>query len=233
MKIAFISDLHANLIALEAVLADIEAAGADEIICLGDIASLGPQPCEVTALIRELGCATIQGNHDPLPEESSVLRPVGEWTEQQLGDEDKRFLATLPPTLTRELQDLTLLCVHGSPSSFDEQILPSTSEADLEPMFAHSNFDVIVAGHTHVQMFRRYRNRAIVGVGSVGMPYVAPFDGSGPPQIVKAAEYALVAHNNGALTVDLRQVPYDFETYREAVRSSGLPFPGWCDQWVD
>ena len=233
MKIAFISDLHANLVALEAVLADIGSVGVDEIICLGDIASLGPQPCEVTDRIRGLGCAAIQGNHDPLTEEFSVLRELGMWTEQQLSQSDKLFLRTLPSTLDRQIEDLKLLCVHGSPRSFDEQILDSTATKDLDEMFANTAFDLLASGHTHVQLFRRLNGRPIVGVGSVGMPYVAPFDGSGAPRVLKVSEYAIVGYEAGKLAVDLRQVTYDFEAYRESVKTSGMPFPDWCEQWVD
>jgi putative phosphoesterase len=233
MKIAFISDIHANLVALEAVLVDIASVSVDEIICLGDIASLGPQPNEVTDRIRSLGCAAIQGNHDPLPDEPPPLSELGTWTEQQLSQSNKLYLQALPATLHRQIGNPKLLCVHGSPRSVDEQILASTTSDDLDAMLANADFNLLVSGHTYLQLFRRLNGRTIVGVGSVGTPYLAPFDGTGPPRVLKVAEYAIVGYEAGKLAVDLRQTTYDFEAYRQSVDTSGMPFPNWCEQWAD
>ena len=233
MKIAFISDLHANLAALEAVLADIDSVGVDQTICLGDIASLGPQPGQVVSRSRALGFVSIRGNHDSLTQESPVLRELEEWTLQQLDKNDTDYLRSLPSEFEVQLGDLKLLCVHGSPRSLDEQLLASTATDELEAISIGFEFDLLVCGHTHVQLLRRLNGRTIVGVGSVGMPFLAPFDGSSAPRVLKRSEYAIVGYEGGNLTIDLRQLSYDFEAYRRSVQNSGMPYQEWwCEQWI-
>lgn len=234
MRIALISDLHANLIALDAVLADIKSVGADQVVCLGDIAALGPQPCEVVGRIRDLKCPTIEGNHDPFSGVSMVLRELEDWTRARLSEGDLAFLRALPATLEVALgPEATLLCVHGSPRSFEEQILATTTDDDLDAFFEGHEFTVVACGHTHIQLLRRHRQRTVVNVGSVGMPFERAFDGSGPPSVLPYVEYAFINWVKGALTVDLRQLPIDFEAYKASVRASGMPYQDWwCKQWI-
>jgi hypothetical protein len=94
-RVAFISDLHANLVALDAVFADIDRLGVDEIVCLGDIVDLGPQPRELLARLDEREVRCIQGNHDPLDEHPShpALLDIETWTREQLDDASLRRLA--------------------------------------------------------------------------------------------------------------------------------------------
>ncbi len=132
-----------------------------------------------------------------------------------------------------QLGEVELVCVHGSPRSFDDQILSTTDTERLEAFFGGLDFDVLACGHTHVQVLRRIEGKSIVGVGSVGMPFVSAFDGSGPPQLLKHAEYAIVGHDDGQLTVDLRQIPYNFESFRQSVADSKMPYQEWwCEQWI-
>lgn len=233
MKLALISDLHANLVALEAVLSDIDSVGVDQIVCLGDIASLGPQPREVVARIRSLECLTVQGNHDPLLKGSPILGELEEWTIKQLDEDDIAFLRSLPSELEIQLGGLKSLCVHGSPRSFNDQILASTDDKQLETIFGDKEFDVLFCGHTHVQLLRRLQGRSIVGVGSVGIPYLMPFDGTRPPQMLKTCEYAIASFWHGKLSVDFRQLPYDFDLYRKSVIDRNMPYKEWwCNQWI-
>lgn len=233
MKIALISDLHANLVALEAVLTDIHSAQVDQIICLGDIAALGPQPCEVVAIVRSLGCMSVQGNHDPFSHSLPILRELEEWTLARLQPDATEFLRSLPLKVEVQMGDLKLLCVHGSPRSFNDMILANTDEKRLDAFFCDQNFDVLVCGHTHVQFFRRLQGKSLVGVGSVGVPFFAPFDGTSPPKILKCCEYAILEYEQGKLTVDLRQLPYDFEMYKKSVIKSKMPYQDWwCNQWI-
>jgi predicted phosphodiesterase len=233
MRIAFISDLHASLIPLEAVLEDIRAAGVDQVVCLGDIVDMGPEPHQTIARMRQLGCDCIIGNHDPLPEvPHPLLGPVVEWTRDQLDDEDRAWLAALPPTVEIGLADgVTLLGVHGSPRSYDDQILCDTPEDVIEEMLAGASFDVLVSGHVHVQMVRPLGARLLVNVGSVAMPFERPFTGA-PPRLLPWAEYGIVGWERGSLSIDLRRVPFDFAAYRNAIYASGLPDPdAWMTQW--
>ncbi len=234
MKIALISDLHANVAALDATLADIAESGVDQVICLGDIAALGPEPREVVARIRNLECLTIQGNHDPTAgEEHAALRELELWTESQLDESDLGWLRSLPGPVAVDLEPgVTMLCVHGSPRTFDELILAETPVKTVQDMLEDRACSVMVCGHTHVQLLRRHTNCTIVNVGSVGMPFEDALFTGGPPRIYPWAEYGLVSSSGGKLTVDLRRVPYDFERYADAVRSSSMPVrEWWLDQW--
>ena len=103
MRVALISDIHGNHVALDAVLADIDGAGVDQVICLGDVATLGPQPKEVVQKVRDLGCPCILGNHDAFlldtalvhgyTGESDIVRAV-DWARSQLTEEDLDFVKT-------------------------------------------------------------------------------------------------------------------------------------------
>jgi putative phosphoesterase len=234
MRIALISDLHANLVALDAVLADAAAAGAERVICLGDVVSLGPDPRETLARLRDAGIPCVQGNHDPLPPNPPCLAELEAWCEARLTPEEREWLRALPSRLEVPLDPTTtLLCVHGSPRSYDEQVLAETSDAALDAMLDGHPAAVTVCGHTHVQLLRRVRDRLVVNVGSVGMPFVEAYHGHGEPQVLPWAEYAIVAFEGGRLGVDLRRVPFDFQAFAERVRASGMPAgEAWLGQWV-
>lgn len=235
MKIALISDLHANVAALDATLTDIAKSGVDRVVCLGDIAALGPEPREIVARVRELDCLTIQGNHDPTAgEEHPALRELEIWTESQLDRNDLDWLRNLPGPTTVDLEpEVAMLCVHGSPRSFDELMLAETPAQTLQDALQQRAFSVMACGHTHVQLLRRHADCSIVNVGSVGMPFEDALFTGGPPRIYPWAEYGIVSSSAGKLAIDLRRVPYDFDRYADAVRSSSMPVrEWWLDQWI-
>ncbi len=233
MRIALVSDIHANLVALDAVLGDIARLGADQVVCLGDVADLGPQPLATLQRLQSIGCPIIQGNHDPFTETFPGLEREVEWCRRELGEEGVEFLRQTPPFLSLELApNVSLLCVHGAPHSYDFQLTAGVPEAELDGWQLGPEVAVVVAGHTHLQMLRRVRGRTFVNVGSVGQPFEALFDGTKPPRCLKRAEYALVEWYDGALSVDLRSIPIDFAAYERAVRSSGFPDPDrWLRHW--
>ena len=236
MRVALISDIHGHLVALDAVLDDIERAGVDRIVCLGDIVDLGPQPGETVRRLRAMSCDAIGGNHDPLddPGLAGPLAEVQHWTRERLTDDEYAWLCGLPFHLEVPLDDrATLLCVHGSPRHDEEGLSIDLSREALDEILDGVRSDVVVAGHTHVQMVRIHRGRTIANTGSVGMPFERLFDG-GPPRIYPWAEYAIVEWVDGHARVDLRQVPYDFRAFAASVRDSEMPAPEfWLRHWVD
>src|SRR5438132_1422741 len=135
MRIAFISDIHGNMLAFESVLADLEKERVDQVVCLGDIA-FGPQPHEAIERLRQLECPVIMGNWDwwslqgMPPAEDEIgrkLMEIGEFWAGLLTDEDRRFIETFEPTRLMELEDgSTILCFHGSPRSFEDFIFATT-----------------------------------------------------------------------------------------------------------
>jgi putative phosphoesterase len=234
-RVAFISDLHANVVALDAVFADIDRLGVDEIICLGDIVDLGPQPRELLELLDARRVRCIQGNHDPLDEHPShpALLDIETWTRGQLDDVSLRRLAELPEQLQLDLDGLRVLCVHGSPRSDTDQVLAVTPREVLEQWIAGFEFDVLVGGHTHVQLLRRLDERVIVNVGSVGMPFArALLPGGGEPKILPWCEYAVLSCTKGVASFDLRRVPLDVAAFVASVRASSFPnAEAWVRHW--
>ncbi|MCB8944417.1 MAG: metallophosphoesterase family protein [Ardenticatenaceae bacterium] len=236
MRIALISDVHGNLIALEAVLADIAQAGVDQIIFLGDLVTFGPQPREAVERVQALGCPCVLGNHDDFVlarERVPHLGWVSEWFAAQLTAVHLNFLRTFQPAIRVPLDAAghTLLCCHGSPRSYNENLLATTAPEVLDEIVDAQTSEVsktsevlvaIACGHTHVPLIRRHQDLLIVNVGSVGMPFAEmPF--AGHPVVMPWAEYGIVAWRNGRLTAELRRLPLDTEPIKKLYRASGLP----------
>jgi predicted phosphodiesterase len=229
---ALISDLHGNLLALDAVLADAARAGVDRIVCLGDVATLGPRPRAVLARLRALECPCIVGNHDAFLLDAELIRTYTEtpivvdavdWCRAQLDDGELDFVRTFVPELTLPLDgDATLRCYHGTPRSHMEDLPPSATPAELDRFLAGRAATVFAGGHTHLQMLRQHRGAFVVNPGSVGMPFrEAPL--GAPPTIMPHAEYAIVAADE----VRLKRVPLDRRALRDQAASCDFPLRDW------
>jgi predicted phosphodiesterase len=238
VRVALISDLHGNEVALEAVLADAERARADRVVCLGDVATLGPRPRQVLARLEALGCACITGNHDAFMLDAALIHTYTEtpiivdavdWCRAQLGTRELDFLRTFSATLAIELGGgATLFCYHGTPRSHMEDLSPSASADELDRHFDGCAAAAVRAGgHTHLQMLRQHRGALVVNPGSVGMPFVeAPV--SGPPRIMAHAEYAIVdGGDGGAVAVELKRVPLDRAALRAQAAACDFPLRDW------
>jgi putative phosphoesterase len=219
MKIAIISDIHGNAVALEAVLKDLSQQGnADHIIVAGDIFAFGPAPNEVLTTVRQLPHAHfLLGNTDRyLLQETYPSTPNGDdwkdklllsfrWTAERLGLEGVRFLKTLPPFQVIQEGNRQLLVVHGSPRSDEEGLTVKTAAEDLENMPVGPKVAVIACGHTHVPMDRTIEGVRVVNAGSVGLPF------DGDPRACYAVISSLAANGSGPTRVELRRVAYDVE----------------------
>jgi len=237
MRVALISDIHANRVSLEAVVADIHREQVDQIVCLGDVAALGPQPREVLARLEALGCACVMGNHDLHllnldvdDEDDYGITALTAWCADQLSDADFEYLRSFQPLLRVPLDArTTLLCFHGSPRSDQDFIFATTPAAELDEMLAGHRATVLAVGHTHLQMLRQHKGVLIVNPGSVGWPVEQmPFEP--PPRFLPWAEYAIVNWAEGVLGVELRRVPIDLDAVKQAAIVSA--YPG-ADYWVD
>lgn len=180
MRIGLISDIHGNLVALEAVLADLADQAVDQIMCLGDVAATGPQPHQTIKRLQSLGCRVVMGNADewlldPQPATSTEHEPhiaIDSWCIEQLSADDLAFLRIFEPTIALPLSPTaTLRCVHGSPRSTIEPIESTTPDEQLAAILEEQAARVIARGHTHVQMLRRFRDKLLVNPGSVGLPF--------------------------------------------------------------
>jgi len=229
-RIGLISDVHGNLPALEAVLAELEREHVDGLVCLGDVA-VGPQPRESLARVRSLECPVVMGNWDawfleptPEPIDPRLIEISGFWADQ-LDDDDRATLRTFVPTLELELGDgEPALCFHGSPRSNMELIYATTPDDELEGVLGERRA-VMAGGHTHVQLIRRLPGTLLVNPGSVGLPF-----SSWLPREVRIApwaEYGILEREGETLRVDLRRTSYDVDELLCLSRESGMPHAEW------
>ncbi len=239
MQIALIADIHGNAVALGLALAELDRLGVERVVCLGDVAATGPQPGEAVAMLRERDIPTVMGNADAEivdpPDPSSAdgsmqhFLEMSRWGHAQLTEDDKDFISGLPPALEIDLGlAQPLLCVHGSPRSFDDVIRAETDPDALDDMLAGQAATIIAGGHTHIQMLRRHRSRLLLNPGAVGLAYdPAPPDPDA--RCVARAEFAVIDVNAGGVACQLHRLPYDPAPLLVAARAAGMPHAEW---WI-
>ncbi|MEC1525096.1 metallophosphoesterase family protein [Neobacillus niacini] len=213
MKIAFISDIHGNAIALDAVLQDIEQQGIDQIYVLGDICYRGPEPKRSLDLVRSLHTEVIKGNADEWVvrgvQKGEVADKVLElmnlerqWTVKQLEPTDIEYLESLPTTLNLTIEDVQLSAFHATPTSLFDVILPNADDNQIETSLMQAQgSQVFIYAHIHKPYIRYINGKVIMNIGSVGLP----FDG------LTKASYGLVEVEDGHIKTSIRRVNYDFE----------------------
>jgi putative phosphoesterase len=237
MRVALISDTHGNLPALEAALADIRTQGADQIVFLGDAATLGSHPKETLDLLRALDCVCIMGNHDAALLDltratelqiGAPLFPTLAWGHGLLSETHFDFLRSFLPTYKLDLGTISLLCFHGSPRSNIDMVLSTTADEIMDGYFADRPATILAGGHTHVQMLRQRGLQAVINPGSVGSAFMEPFLYNGTtPRLIPWAEYALVRAERGGWSVDLCRVPFDTEAVCRALEAGENPSREW------
>jgi putative phosphoesterase len=232
MRIALISDLHANEIALRAVLRAIEQTGVDQLVCLGDVATLGPRPNAILQILRDAGCPCIMGNHDEFLLEPQLLRRYSEaqeivdsvdWCRAQLSADELAFVSSFQRSLEIPMEGGTkLFLFHGSPKSHMVDLLATTPPDDLERLLGEHRAPVMAGGHTHIQMLRQHRGSLLVNPGSVGMPF-KEYVGGQVPVVLAHAEYAIVESTPAGVEVRLCRVPLDKRALHQAAADSQVP----------
>jgi predicted phosphodiesterase len=237
-RVAVISDIHGNGVALDAVLADWGRRGGGGVVCLGDATGGGPHPDRVLARLRELDCRMVRGNADDwllsgLPRangdaDTEALDEIVAWAREQLSDQDRTFLGALPPTLELTLDETTrLLAFHGTPRGTTERLLHTMPDSLLAERLGGRPAGVLAGGHTHLQGARGHRGALLLNPGSVGVPVRDERVESWLPDEVgwvpTHAEYALVEYEGAAVAVTLVKVPVDPDAVRRAAERSGMP----------
>lgn len=229
-RIAALSDVHGNLPALEAVLADVARERPDRIVVAGDLVLNGPDPAGVVDALRALvadGAAVIAGNTDVAVADfdfaaafpwmtdgvADAIVDAAEWAHEALGEERVDWLRGLPSERRVRADDDTLVLVcHGSPGSqtagFDQDLDPSVT---IERV-ARTDARVIVCGHTHLPEVRDLGWKIIVNDGSAG--YV--FDGD------PTASWALIDLEDGEVRAEIRRTEFDSLAVANAISSRGL-----------
>jgi predicted phosphodiesterase len=229
MRFAILSDLHANLEATEAVLADAREHDCTHFICLGDVVGYNANPRECVEIVQKMDCPVVKGNHDEqatLTESSRGFNALAEaainWTRAHLTDEDKEWLRALP--LTQQVHDFTI--VHATLDG-PEQWGYVFNSLDAVASFAYQQTTVCFFGHTHVagafvrddgvkkvkvdRLTIEEANKYFINVGSVGQPR----DGDW-----RAAYCIYHVEEN---VVEQRRVEYDLATAQKKIIQAGLP----------
>jgi len=232
MRIALISDLHGNAVSLDAVFADIDQQGVDQVVCLGDTATLGPRPREVLGMLQDRGVRCILGNHDAFLVDEELIRTYSEvpivvdsvdWCRDLMTAGDLAFVSSFETAFRVDLgPDATALLFHGSPRSHMEDLLATMDPQELDVALAGQKADVMAGGHTHIQMLRQHRGTLLVNPGSVGMPFLEFANGCAP-RVMPYAEYATIEASRSGVQVSLRRVAVDRTKLRSEAAASSSP----------
>lgn len=219
IRVAALYDVHGNLPALEAALAEAETAGVDLLVFGGDLA-LGPMPREVLDRVIGFGsrAACLRGNCDRLMVEAfdgrphvslpEAVRESIEWAAAQLDHGYRNFLAGLSPTLTIDVEgQRPVLFCHATPRSDDEIFTARTPDERLRPMLSDAPRATVVCGHTHMQFRRVLDGREVINAGSVGMPCGEP-----------GAHWLLVGPR-----IEFKRTPYDVEHAAREIENTRYP----------
>ena len=228
MRIAVVSDIHGNLTAFDAVLADIQQASPDLVLHGGDLADAGSSPAEIIDRIRDLGWQGVMGNTDEMlvqpnaledfASESSAppalwaaIRQIATATREALGEERLAWLRELP---SMKIQDAFAL-VHATPNSCWRAPASESTDAELNALYGSLGKPIVAFGHTHRPCIRSVDGnlQLLINTGSVGLSY----DGD------RRASYLLLEGS----TPSIRRVEYDVEKELKALSSCDLPGATW------
>ncbi|WP_226037043.1 metallophosphoesterase family protein [Aquibacillus saliphilus] len=213
MKIAFISDIHGNAHALDAVLDDISKKNIDKIYVLGDIAYRGPEPKRSIELVRNLKTTVVKGNADEwivrgvqkgeVPDQAlDLMNQERDFATSQLEQSDIDYLSSLPTEATFEEEGTAFHIFHATPTSLFDVVLPDVEDKDIETkLMAEKSADVYLYGHIHKPYVRYINGKTVINLGSVGLP----FDGQ------TKASYAIVNLTKKSMSTSIERVSYDFE----------------------
>ena len=236
MKVALIADIHGNGVALELVLVALRQEAPDAIVCLGDVAAVGPQPGEVVARLRDLRPFTVMGNTDAWLSDPALaarmsqrlppeLVELNQWSLSRLISEATAYLQSFAATVSLDLGGgQTLLAYHGSPNSYDDILLATTPAAEVDQMLAGHGGTVLAGGHTHVAMLRRHGDKLLLNPGSVGSPLVVFPEIRRDPDWV---EVALLRCDRGNVSVEFRHLVLEKGVGRKTAVAANMPHIDW------
>jgi putative phosphoesterase len=224
---AVVTDIHANLPALQAVLGRIEPLGIERMFCGGDLVGYGPHPDEVCELIQERDISTIHGNYDyaigrdledcgcayVTEHDRELGQRSVDWTLAHTSRRSKDFMRGLPFDQRFELAGRRVRLVHGSPRKVNEYLFEDKPARTFERIAADADCDVLVFGHTHKPWVREYGGVLFVNCGSVGKPK------DGDPR----AAFAVLRAARDGVEVEIARVEYDAESVAREVAAAGLP----------
>jgi putative phosphoesterase len=228
-RFALLADVHGNGDALHAVLADLdERGGADQLLVLGDIVLLGPDPGKVVELLMARDSIGVYGNVDQFllgadwhafesqNEEDEADRAVCIWALERMSEEAAAWLRTLPFQRKLTVNGRQLLLVHGSPRSERDVINADTSDDEVREMIAGAHADLILYGHTHESLDRNVGSVRLINPGAVGIPRGE----------AGTARYAVLSWE-GDWRVEFRLVRYDVRRTIARLLAVRRPYRLW------
>lgn len=243
MRIAVVSDIHGNLPALEAVCAEIAAAGVDRVVNLGDLVSGPLWPAETLALLMRLGWPTVRGNHErQLLGDPAARSAADAFAADRLAPAQRDWLAALPAT--RRLAGNAVLACHGTPDSDSAYLLETVTPdygrhgqrgaraatgAELEQRLGPVEAEVVLCGHTHMPRLGWSAGRLVVNPGSLGLP---AYDDLHPYfHLIEAgsphARWAIVERGPAGWQAQLRATAYDWDAAARRAEAAGRG--DWAD----
>lgn len=222
MRIAVISDIHGNLLALEAVLHDLaQQPRCDLLVIAGDLCLNGPCPRETLQIVQNLHCPVIQGNVDletvtRAPERGARKRTTVHWTREQIGQAGIDYLAGLPFSYrVANTAGPDLLVVHANPMNLEDALFPDADDPTLENLLGglDAGIGALVFGHLHIAYTRRWRQLLLADVASCGLPR----DND------QRAAYGILCWQQNHWSAHIRRVPYDIQAVVRQIRHCGMP----------
>ena len=221
IKIAIISDVHGNCVALKRVLEDAEKSGAEEYVFLGDLVNDFPMGNETLELVKSKTENVLRGNKEQylieLEDEGynwpNVQFKNAIFMYNELTDENKKYIRSLPIAKSLEFDGFKILFCHGSPNSVEELLYVDDNEV-LERYTKELKEDALIFGHTHERMWERYiNNKLVINAGCCGVC----------PYYVGTAEYVLLTIENGEMKqVELKRIKYNIDEVKEKIIQSGI-----------
>jgi putative phosphoesterase len=178
MKVAVLSDIHANFPALCAAVGNAENRGTQRFLVAGDLIGRGPNPVEVIRFLNERSYPAITGNMERklLPfkkrkksKKAALSKSHFAWTAQRMGKAEWEYLASLPTDLMLDIEGFTLLVVHGSPLSDKDSIYPSVTREGLRSKIGEQHPDLLICGHSHIPFVKKISGIFVVNSGAVGV----------------------------------------------------------------
>ncbi|WP_198373488.1 metallophosphoesterase family protein [Roseomonas rosulenta] len=237
MRLAVISDIHGNLAALEAVLADIETRAVDAVVNLGDCVTGPLWPKETFARLVALDLPTVRGNHDRwiLDRPAADLSPAGRYARDALSPSERAWLHALPATLDVAPE---ILAVHGTPADDTTYLLEEQRDGHLVPapratvaarLGDAARPGVVLCGHSHRQaLVQGPGGVVILNPGSVGCPAFADSPAAGGLEYRSPhARYAILTLRHGRWGAELLAIDYDWDAAARRARDNGRP--DWAD----